>query len=315
MPLPSLAELERRCQKLDHQRLGNWMARRVSRPLALRVTRVVLPLGISAHAVTLAAWSVGAVGAIALASGNPGGWLAGAIFLQVWYLLDHVDGQIARYRGTASLDGVALDYLMHHTMNLLVPLGVGFGVAHARGQPLWLAAGVAWGLSLQVLGQVYDTRYKAFIQRLKLVQGTLHVQGGGGFRPTPPSPPPRSPWRLAIWVARKSCEMHVIMNVLSLLAGVQFLLADARLSCGCTYLALTAPLAALLAAATVYRSSRGEAAEREFSAWYQPPPGSHLQMEEGWWRVVPWQAAESDSPSRLKNTEIVQPACKRRIGG
>ena len=51
------------------------------------------------------------------------GWIVAAGLLQLWYLLDHVDGQLARLRGTASLDGVQLDFLMHHTVNLLVPLG------------------------------------------------------------------------------------------------------------------------------------------------------------------------------------------------
>src|SRR5262245_65873939 len=104
MPLASLSELEARCQKPDHRRVGNWMARRIARPLALRVTRVVLPMGVSAHAATLAAWAVAMGAVVCFGQGTIAGWLLGAALLQLWYLLDHVDGQLARYYRSESLE-------------------------------------------------------------------------------------------------------------------------------------------------------------------------------------------------------------------
>ncbi|HEX2518975.1 MAG TPA: CDP-alcohol phosphatidyltransferase family protein, partial [Castellaniella sp.] len=183
MTRPSLIELEQRCQKPDHRRIGNWMARRVARPLALRITWIILPMGLSAHAATLICWLVGLCAVAAFAGGSPGGWFAGALLLQVWYMLDHVDGQLARYRSTASLDGVELDYLMHHSLNLLVPLGTGSGLAIELCDPVWAGCGLAWGMGLLFIGLLHDARYKAFIQRLKRVQGELLLIGGGGARP------------------------------------------------------------------------------------------------------------------------------------
>ena len=219
MQRPSLAELDRICQKPQHRRVGNWMARRVSRPMALRVTWLVAPWGVSAHLTTLAAWASGVAAAAALAWGTVGGWLAGAVLLQLWYLLDHVDGQLARLRGTASLDGAELDYLMHHTVNLLVPLGAGFGLFVRNAEPLWLAAGLAWGLGMMLVTLHHDARYKTFIQRLKRLRGCLVVHGGAGDRPQPQPPIPRQPVHLAAWTARKLCETHVVMNLLALVAG------------------------------------------------------------------------------------------------
>ena len=43
------------CQKKHHRTIGNWMARFITRPMALHITRVILPWGISAHAVTMTA--------------------------------------------------------------------------------------------------------------------------------------------------------------------------------------------------------------------------------------------------------------------
>ena len=48
------------------------------------------------------------------APGRGRGSSSGVVLAHLAFWLDHVDGQVARWRGTASLDGVYLDYLMHH---------------------------------------------------------------------------------------------------------------------------------------------------------------------------------------------------------
>jgi hypothetical protein len=261
------------------------MARRVSRPLALRVTWLILPLGISAHAVTLTAWGVGLAAAAAFAWGNVAGWLLAACLLQLWYLFDHVDGQLARYRATASLDGAALDYLMHHTVNLLVPVGIGWGLAACHLEPLWLAGGLIWGVAQLSLGLSNDVRYKAFIQRLKRVHGELRVVGGGGGRPVAPASPPRHLLLAAAWAARKACEPHVLLNVLTLLATCQWMLGDGGLLAARIHLAAMVLASTCVAAWTILRSVQSAAAEHEFTAWYRPREGGSLIFEAGWWYV------------------------------
>ncbi|HLA83759.1 MAG TPA: CDP-alcohol phosphatidyltransferase family protein [Thermoguttaceae bacterium] len=285
MTRPTLAELERDCQKPDYRRLGNWMARRVTRPAALRVTWVVAPWGLSANGATLLAWSCGVGAALALARGTPGSWLAAAALLQLWYLLDHVDGQLARLRGTSSLDGVQLDFLMHHTMNLIVPLGAGHGAFVASGEPVWLWVGATWGIASLLITLHHDARYKTFITRLKRFRGLLEVHGGAGDRPVPPPRVPRHAARLAAWAARKMCETHVVMNVLSILAVTAWLAGDSRLWLGRGYLTLVAVLSVGVAAVTLVRSQHAQAAEREFAAWFRPRPGERLAYREGWWTV------------------------------
>jgi hypothetical protein len=261
------------------------MARRVSRPIALRITWVVAPWGVSAHAATIAAWACAVAAAALLAFGTPAGWIAGAVLLQLWYLLDHVDGQLARFHGTSSLDGVQVDYLMHHTTNLLVPLGLGYGLSTRQHEPLWLLAGVVFGLGLLLITLQQDTRYKAFVVRLKRLHGQLLVQGGGGGRPEPLPPIPRAPLRFASWAAHKACEMHVVMNLLTALALGQWLAHDASFLAGRLYVGLMAPLAALVAVVEIVRSVRQGSAEQEFRRWYRPAPGHELTYAEGWWYV------------------------------
>jgi phosphatidylglycerophosphate synthase len=299
MPRIPLDELERRCQKMDHRRLGNWMARRISRPMALRVTWVIAPWGVTANLATLCAWGAGLAAAACLAWGTIGGWLLAACLLQLWYLLDHVDGQLARLRGTASLDGVQLDYLMHHTIHLLMPMAMGFGIFAQTAEPLWFLAGLTWGVSLLLITLHHDARYKAFIQRLKCLRGVLDVQGGGGGRPQSSPPVPRDLLRAAAWTARKACEMHVIMNLLLLLALAAAVLGDRDLLAGRIWLASMAAVAALVAGWTILRSQRNQLAEKEFAAWYRVPPGHVLVCSDGWWDIQPVENAgdgESQSP-------------------
>ncbi len=288
----SIAELERRCQKPDHARIGNWMARRVSRPAALRITRLVAPLGVSAHTATLAAWGLGAAAAAALAWGCVEGWLLAALLLQAWYLLDHVDGQLARLRGTSSLDGAQLDFLMHHTIHLLIPLGAGCGLFVRRLEPLWFLAGLGWGLALLLITLEHDARYKAFIVRLKRLHGRLEVFGGAGGRPVPQPTLPRRPLPFIAWVVRKACEMHVVMNLLTMAALAQWLAGDGNLRIAAAYLSIMALAATLVAGWTLIRGQSEGRTEREFTLWFQLPPGHNLVFRDGWWYVE-----ESDAHS------------------
>lgn len=287
----SLAELDARCQKLGHRELGNWMARRVARPAALRVTWLVAPWPISAHGATACAWLAAVAGAIAFSYGTPGSWLLGALLLQAWYLLDHVDGQLARLHRTESLDGVALDYLMHHAVHLIVPLGIGCGIAFLHDAAGWLFAGVTWGLAGCLMGLLNDVRYKAFIQRLKRVEGELLVVGGGGGRPAPAAPWPHRPWAVVARLLRLMCEMHVIVNVLSLLSLLAWVTGDDGLLAGRLYLAIMASISTTVFIALLVRSIQYQAAEREFAAWFQPPGDAELVCEGHWWKV---QAASRD---------------------
>ena len=291
MSRPTLAQLEPLCQKPDFRTSGNWMARRISRPAALRITWVVAPCGFSAHAATLAAAAIALAAACCFGVGTAGGFLTGALLLQLWYLLDHVDGQLARLNGSSSLDGIQLDYLMHHVVNLAVPIGLGYGIARNDGEP-WLLLGFAFALGLLLLGLANDTRYKAFIARLKQLEGPLlvahrpggwpseavTVNGDGLGSPSSSMPAPGNRagairlalgLRSVVHVARKLCEIHVVMNVLMMVAAIQLIMGPSRPSK--IYLAVMSPLALITALATLTRDIRRHAAEEEFGTWFAAP--------------------------------------------
>ena len=118
----------------------------------------------------------------AVAGGSSPGWCLA--WLAFW--LDHVDGQVARWRGTSSLDGVYFDYLLHHVANLTLGFALGFGLAERLGDPLWAVAGALIALGWATLSLHNDCRYKAFFQRLKSPPARSGSKAGRGVGPVLP---------------------------------------------------------------------------------------------------------------------------------
>jgi hypothetical protein len=269
---PALDELRARVQKGRHREIGNWLARRVARPSAVYGTWLALRLGLSAHQVTLLALVGGASAVLALMSGTRVGFVAGVALAHLAFWLDHVDGQVARWRGTSSLDGVYFDYLMHHASNLGLGFGLGYGLSARGGDPLWAAAGFAIALGWGVLGLHNDCRYKAFFQRLKVETRTFQVEGGGGGRPSPPAPWPRRGRAALTWPAYKACEPHSVLIGLTALALVALVSEPAWLLLWRGGVGIMALLAPALAIGRVARAIAREAVSAEFERWFRPWP-------------------------------------------
>ncbi len=120
----------------------HWAGRLYMRRLSLHVTRQLLDAPVSPNALTVWMMVVGVAGAAIAAV--PAVWsaLVAALAIQVYLLLDCVDGEVARWRKATSTAGVYLDRLGHYTVE--AALLVGLGVRAAGGDPLgapWPALG------------------------------------------------------------------------------------------------------------------------------------------------------------------------------
>jgi hypothetical protein len=267
---PTLAELRARAHKGHHREIGNWLARCVARPTAIYGTWLAVRLGLSAHQVTTLALLASLAGAALIGTGHRVGFLAGVTLLHLAFWLDRVDGQVARWRGTDSLDGVHFDYWMHHAANLALGFALGFGLPARDGVLAWSAAGAAIASGWTLLALHNDCRYKAVFQRLKRETRSYRVDGGSGGRPAPPPAWPRRGVGLVSWPLLKLCEGHVVLLVLTGLALVAALDRDLWVAAWRAYVAAMAAVAPTLALARLARAVRGGAADREFAAWFRP---------------------------------------------
>lgn len=285
---PRLVELRKRVHKQRHQEIGNWLARRIARPSAVYGTWLALRLGLSANQVTMAALGAAGAAAVGIATGTRTGFFFGTILACLSFWLDRVDGQIARWLGTESLDGVYFDYLMHHAANLMLGFALGHGLACRTGVPTWSAAGYAIALGWAVLSLHNDCRYKAFFQRLKRVDGSFRVDGGRGGRPAPPTPWPRRGRAALTWPAYKLCEPHVVLVGLLILAFLDLVSPRLWILAWSWSVGFMACLAPLLACGRVGKAISTSATEAEFLIWFEPCSSPEVKNEVR--DVEPWTA-------------------------
>ncbi len=215
--VPSLPKLNELCQKPNYKTVGNWMVRHIERPAALYVTWVLLHTPVTAHQVTVGCMLSAVWGGFLLAAGTAESFLAGSLVWQLWYLLDHVDGQIARYRGTSSNEGLFFDYLMHHVATFAFLFGAAWGLYEASGEVLALFWGYLAAVSVAMIGILNDCQSKTVFTALMKRPGTFRVNPDP-LKAVGKMPPGLSLPRRIFSLVHKSCEGHVVMNLFTVFA-------------------------------------------------------------------------------------------------
>ncbi|MGH9471237.1 MAG: CDP-alcohol phosphatidyltransferase family protein [Terriglobales bacterium] len=89
---------------------------------------VLAQMGVSANQLTVGWIILGVVGVLTLGSGSYGARVAGAVLVEISYLFDYVDGEVARLQGRTSSLGVLLDLAGHGVIKSALFLAIGYGV-------------------------------------------------------------------------------------------------------------------------------------------------------------------------------------------
>lgn len=173
--------------------------RLVARPLAAVLLVPLARTRITPNQVTLLTLVVFAAGAALLALGRGWGALIGAAaVIELSYVLDCVDGQLARLQGTSSPVGAHLDFLMDELKAFLLVAATAVRLYLQGGrEPLWLLEGL--GVLLVVATAISLT---TFMRRPEYAQatGTATSHGAGdygeGFDAAAPAAARRSP----LWI-------------------------------------------------------------------------------------------------------------------
>jgi phosphatidylglycerophosphate synthase len=156
--LPPLAELVAICggEGTDGQNeprdLRRIYARGVRR-LSIRITRLLLPTGISANQTTVLGILIGIVGGLLLAVNHYWAQIAAIVLLQLAFVLDFCDGEIARFERTvegksSGAGGAYLDWVGHYYMPAAITAGLGWALLSETGDWWWAAAALIVILSL-----------------------------------------------------------------------------------------------------------------------------------------------------------------------
>lgn len=146
MPVPPVSELEQICggEGRDPREERNFRTgyARLVRRLSIRLTWLLLHTRLSANQVTVLAVLVGLAGALLLAWSDFWPLVIGLVLLQLSFVLDFSDGEIARYQAiqrgaTTGAGGAFLDWIGHYYIPAAMAAALAYGAFTANGHD-WL---------------------------------------------------------------------------------------------------------------------------------------------------------------------------------
>jgi len=221
----SLKELNKIVQKPRYKEVGNWMVRHILRDAALPVTALLIRTPVTANQVTLVSLVIGFIGVLFLSIPASSGFLIGVLLLQLWYYLDHVDGQLARYHKTASLSGRYFDFMTHHIIHIPIFFCLGLYCYFRTGNFLLVFWGFIATLAMTMFNVSQDVKFKTFYERLISLSQVRVLKKTESETPESATPTKDDSVRKVFSFLHKSCEIHVLMNILTLAAFLEVFLA------------------------------------------------------------------------------------------
>lgn len=153
-PLDELRGIAQPVGLLDRRSAEHWAGRLYMRRLSLRCTRHLVGTRVTPNSLTLAMVVVGLGAAVAAALPGVLWALAAAVLVQVYLLLDCVDGEVARWRAATSAAGVYLDRLGHQVVEAALVIGIGVRASGWPLQPTWWLILGAVGALLVMLARL-----------------------------------------------------------------------------------------------------------------------------------------------------------------
>nr|WP_227457453.1 DUF5941 domain-containing protein [Micromonospora purpureochromogenes] len=141
------------------------------------VTKAAARIGIGPTGVTMVSVAFAVAAAVLFGAGGRLALVAGAILLYLGFVLDCVDGQLARYTRHFSAWGGWLDTMADRFKEYVVYAGLGFGATHAGFRYGWALALAA--MTLQTVRHMTDTWYGALHDEAARRPKVVSADAGG----------------------------------------------------------------------------------------------------------------------------------------
>jgi phosphatidylglycerophosphate synthase len=136
-------DIERRFLRGTGKSQDGFVSRYLNRPISRAITRLLLRLPATPNGWTCLIFPIPVVAACVLGQGTYWSFVWGLILFQIFSVLDGCDGEIARAKFMESERGRQLDDLFDMLSNILLVLGLGFGLRQAHPRFAWLFAAEA----------------------------------------------------------------------------------------------------------------------------------------------------------------------------
>lgn len=177
--MESIEELKRICQTTAKKDVSNVYMRYICRTISIYFTRLILPTGVTPNQVSFAMIMTGVFSCLLFLQGSKFMFFLGALSLQAWYILDCMDGEVARYRhyqrtgkamidkSESSLTGMYYDMINHYIVNFLVPVTIGAGLFFQYKASIFLFMGIFASLGQVLMLAMHDAKCRAILTHLK----------------------------------------------------------------------------------------------------------------------------------------------------
>ena len=139
----SINEVKEKCTQNKYFSYDSWEDRLFILP-AMYLVWVCIRLGISGNAVSWLSAFVAIFGAFLLTSDDSLVVFMGSFGYIGWYLLDYVDGAVARFNGKGSVSGQYVDWIMHVIAHVATVVGIMIGAMSTTGA--WIYPFVILGI-------------------------------------------------------------------------------------------------------------------------------------------------------------------------
>lgn len=134
------AEAERTINRSLYKPTDNVLAR-LNRKFSIPISRLLVPLGVSANAVTLVTLLLSIASGVAFARGTYNWMVLGGFLAWFTSMLDGSDGEVARLTYTESDFGCWLEATCDHLFYIIVFAGIAYGLYDLTDDPVYLYTG------------------------------------------------------------------------------------------------------------------------------------------------------------------------------
>lgn len=216
--MESIKRLREICQ-LPRKNVDNWHMRHIARKPSIYITWVLLRTPLTATGATFLFLITGLIAALFFTGGTRLSFFIGSLLLQLWYIMDMVDGEIARYKKQTSYTGVYFDYLTHYIVHPIVFVCIGVGLCREYPNTFILLSSVAAGYSFCMITVSYDIFEAVYYkERSKITQNpgrneTILVNPEDG-----PKIQGDSMLRKAFSILHTVCTFPTAMNIMLLVS-------------------------------------------------------------------------------------------------
>ena len=179
--MESVEELRRLLQE-PRRHVDTWYGKHVMRRFSIYLTRFFIERKWSPNQVTLLSLAAALVAAFLMSLSH---FFLGIAFLNLWYLLDHVDGEVARYTKQSSPTGFYFDTVVNFIAQPCFFYGFGLGLTKDGGGIFYALAAVSAfsALLLMVLPLCEDAIVLSLSQKAGILPPAPHASTGEEPKP------------------------------------------------------------------------------------------------------------------------------------